>query len=90
MNQTALNFDGATFNPVLDGRRLGDQLAAVKELMLDGNWRTLAQIKDVLGHPETSISARLRDLRKDRFGGLQVYRRRIPGTNGLHEYKVTR
>jgi len=44
--------------------------------MRDGEWRTLGEISEATGHPEASVSARLRDFRKPRFGGHTVNRRR--------------
>ena len=65
------------------------QIRRVRNLMLDGRWRTLWDIQDEIGSPrasETSISARLRDLRKSEHGGYAVERRLIrPGT---YEYRV--
>lgn len=55
--------------------------------MLDGQWRTLAGIQEIVGGTESSISARLRDLRKQKFGGYQVDRERVHG--GLYQYRVT-
>jgi len=54
--------------------------------MRDGNWRTLPQIHAATGEPEASISAQLRHLRKERFGGHTVNRRHIE--NGLFEYQL--
>jgi hypothetical protein len=56
--------------------------------MLDGTWRTLEGIRSTVGGSEAGISARLRDLRKPRFGGYGVERRRVSG--GLFEYRVLR
>lgn len=81
-------FDGATFDPAQDAVRLGHQLAAVKAHMADGRWRTLSGISLALGFPESSVSARLRDLRKPKFGSATVERRRVPDGNGLWEYRV--
>ena len=50
------------------------QLDAVLNLMLDGRWRTLEQIATRLEQPIQSVSARLRDLRKRRYGGWNVSR----------------
>lgn len=82
------DFDGKTYVPSLDRKRLTLQLDVVKNLMADGVWRTLAQIEDITGAPQASISARLRDLRKERFGGYRVDRTRSP-TLGTWWYRVT-
>lgn len=79
-------FDGQTIDHEKDHGRLAAQLLRVKALMLDGRARTLAEIAAVTGYPEGSISARLRDLRKEKFGKYTVERKRIAG--GLFTYRV--
>jgi hypothetical protein len=81
-------FGGNTFDPALDEDRLRAQLAAVRKAVSNGNWWTLARLAQVVDAPEASVSARLRDLRKPKFGGFTVERRRVPGGNGLHIYRV--
>ena len=83
----SFDFDGDTYEPVLDRARLQTQLQRVHELMLDGRWRTLKDIADAVGGTEASVSARLRDLRKAPFF-LLVARERIAG--GLFKYCVGR
>lgn len=88
-------FDGETFDVEQDQARLAGQLARVFVLMSDGEWRTSddikAQIKVAtkIDDSEAGISARLRDLRKPRFGSHTVERRRTAPDSGLYEYKVT-
>jgi hypothetical protein len=83
------DFDGVTFNPALDGARLNKQLQAVFDYMRDGQWRTLGEISEAKGFPQASISARLRDLRKPKFGGHVVSRRhRGEASLGLYEYRL--
>lgn len=84
--QPELDFDGRTYRPELDRGRLNKQLNAVRTLMSDGLWRTLAEIEHETGFPQASVSARLRDLRKSRFGNHTVNRRRR--SQGLYEYSV--
>jgi hypothetical protein len=79
-------FDGKTYDARLDRNRLTAQLDRVRAFMNDGQWRTLAGIAVLLGYPEASVSARLRDLRKQKFGGRTVLRRRVEG--GLYEYRL--
>jgi hypothetical protein len=82
-------FGGDTFDPTLDEERLRKQLALVWRIMFDGQWRTLAQLsREADGAPEASVSARLRDFRKAKFGGHTVERQRIPNGNGLHRYRL--
>jgi DNA-binding Lrp family transcriptional regulator len=83
-------FGGDTFNERLDGDRLRRQLAAVRAAMFDNQWRTLKQLSKEVGAPEASVSARLRDLRKKKFGGHVVERQRVPNAKGLHIYRVPR
>ena len=82
-------FDGEMSAPALDADRITRQLDTVRRLMSDGAWRTLAEINEVSGVPEASASARLRDLRKDKFGGHEVLRRRREPGHGVWEYRVT-
>ena len=79
-------FDGATYVHYIDSERLGNQLGQVWALMRDGKWRTLAEINERCHGTEAAISARLRDLRKPRFGQHYVDRRRIGP--GLFEYRI--
>jgi hypothetical protein len=84
----AETFDGATFDPALDGDRLRSQLARVRRAMADGEWHTLRELGERLADSDASVSARLRDLRKPKFGGWTVERQRVPGGNGLHRYRL--
>lgn len=83
-----LRFDGDTFDPDRDAIRLTKQWWDVWSLMSDGRWRTLHRIGLSTGHPEASVSARLRDFRKPRFGGHKVERNYLG--SGLWQYRVLR
>lgn len=85
--QTAFRFGGDTFDPVQDGKRLGRQLWRVREFMLriSPGWTTLADLGRILGAPEASLSARLRDLRRL---GYVVERRRVAPGAGTYEYRA--
>ena len=80
-------FAGETYDEVLDGKRLASQLERVKLLMADRRWRSLSSIARIVGGSEAGVSARLRDLRKSKHGGLIVQRQRVAGT-GLWVYRV--
>lgn len=81
--------DGDTYSRDADYERLTGQSKRVYDLMADGQWRTLAEISSFLHDPEASISARLRDLRKPKFGEHTVNRRhRGPKEDGLYEYQL--
>lgn len=75
-----------------DTERLTTQLDAVKQVMADGQWRTLKQIADIVHlltgkkATEASVSARLRDLRKVKFGSYTVERK--SAGDGLFLYRV--
>lgn len=47
---------GPEFEEPLDGKRVRTQMLRVRDLMLDGNWRTLEQISWCLGRaPQASV-----------------------------------
>ena len=79
-------FDGRTFEPERDTERLAAQLTRVRVVMADGCWRTLEEIAAQTGDPPASVSARLRDLRKAKFGGYRVEREYVE--RGLFRYRV--
>jgi hypothetical protein len=84
----APRFDWKTYDPALDQDRLSKQLVRTFELMRDGHWRTLEDIATITGDPHASVSARLRDLRKPRFGGYGVEKRRRTAASGTFEYRL--
>jgi len=67
-------------------KRLVDQKKRVFDFMKDAEWRTLQDIEDATGDPQASISAQLRHLRKERFGGHTVEKHHIK--NGLYVYRL--
>jgi hypothetical protein len=78
--------DGATYTPA-DKARLNCQATDVWAFMRDGRWHTLREISAATNHPEASISARLRDYRKERYGRHTVERIRVHPT-GVHVYRL--
>ena len=84
VNNTIAKFDGQTFEEKLDGPRLRKQLERVREYMLAiyPTWKTLEEISEDLEkiykikYPTQSISARLRDLKKEKFGNYEVPKKR--------------
>ena len=78
--------DGETYEMEFDKVRLNAQQQRVFDVMKDSRWHTLVQVSRRTGDPEASVSARLRDLRKPKFGGYQIERRRTE--SGLHEYRM--
>lgn len=83
-----LTFDGPDLTPT-DVTRISGQLGRVFEFMQRNEWVTLSQIQSYAGGSEAGCSARTRDLKKPRFGGHTVERRRVEGANGLWEYRLT-
>lgn len=83
------HFNGSHYNAKSDDTRLSLQHLRIKELMLDGKWRTLSEIAQETGDPPASISAQLRHLRKPRFGSWIVeVRSRGERATGLYEYRL--
>lgn len=82
-------FDGRTYDRNRDRARLNSQLLTVRHAMLNpaGKWWKLADLARQLNFPEGSVSARIRDLRKVKFGRWQVESRRTP-SGGTWEYRV--
>ena len=97
-NQGGKNkFDGETYHAKHDEERLSSCFDYVKDILECGHWMTLSEIQqqvvDEWGnyYSLTTISARIRDLRKDKFGGNTVERRRRGDpSSGLFEYKLIR
>jgi hypothetical protein len=87
-NVPRVRFDGDTYDPARDHERLKTELGRVWTVMADGKWHTLAELGWRTEGSEAGVSARLRDLRKRRFGGYLVERKRITG--GLYEYRLLR
>lgn len=85
-DMAGLHFDGATYDAARDCTRLAEQTQAVFAIMKDGQFRTLSHISRMTGAPEASVSARLRDLRKPRFGGHTVNRQYL--RRGLYQYQL--
>lgn len=77
------DFDGETYDHDEDYQRLGAQMRRVFDAMASGDWVTLRGLSRVTGDPEASVSARLRDLRKAKFGGWEIRReKRIAEPSG--------
>jgi hypothetical protein len=79
-------FSGDTFDEDRDGERLRRLFFRVQLYMDDGQWHTLRELAVATGGSEASVSARLRDLRKPKFGSQTVERRYI--AHGLWEYRL--
>lgn len=82
-----MTFDGSTYDPDVDEVRLTSQLGRVYHTMLDGEWWALDGLAAIAKGSPASVSARLRDLRKTRFGEHVIERTRVGG--GTYLYRLT-
>ncbi len=78
-----MTLDGRDYDPKRDEPMVKTQLARMRAIMVDGEWRTLPELSEMLGISQNAVAARLRDLRKPRYGGYHVERRREEHTEGL-------
>ena len=78
--------DGKTFVRERDGKRCNSQADAVWEIVKDHCWHTPSEIAEKVGCSDSSATARLRDLRKPRFGSHTVEREYVE--RGLFRYRV--
>ena len=85
-NSPGVQFDGHTYNHLQDSFRLHRQLGKVWDVVKNGAWSTLREIAAQIGAPEASVSARLRDLRKPKFGSNIVEREHTG--QGLYRYRL--
>lgn len=80
-------FDGPDVTTA-DAVRLEGQLGRVFDYMKDGIWRSLDNIATHVQGSEAGVSARLRDLRKPRFGAHTVERSRFGPASGIWYYRL--
>tara|TARA_R100000458_G_scaffold48091_1_gene47022 strand:+ start:278 stop:634 length:357 start_codon:yes stop_codon:yes gene_type:complete len=97
VNTNNAKFDGSNYKPEHDKRRLTGQILRIFDTIKDGCWRTLEEIQKhnfLNSHrndPQASISAQLRNLRKERFGGFTIEKRyRGDRSFGLWEYRLVK
>ena len=68
------DFDGDDYVADRDNARLTNQIDKVRMYMENAGYLTVKQIAADLKQPEPSVSAQIRNLRKDRFGARTVNR----------------
>jgi len=78
--------DGETFDGSRDRIRLDTAMGRIFNFMQDAKWHTLAELAEVGVCSESCASARIRDLRKPKFGGFHVSRSHCG--NGLWKYRL--
>lgn len=66
--------------------RLAGQLVRVYEAIRNHEWWSLRDLSEAVGGSATSMSARIRDLRKDRFGGFTIDKQMTDP--GLYRYRL--
>jgi hypothetical protein len=84
--QQELVFDGADYDHERDGKRLAKNHFKLKALMQDQRFRTLSEISAITHIPEASVSAGLRDFRKEKFGRHILNKNYLE--NGLYSYQL--
>jgi hypothetical protein len=80
------DFDGDDYVADRDNARLTNQIDKVRMYMENAGYLTVKQIAADLKQPEPSVSAQIRNLRKDRFGARTV-NREYRG-NGCYAFKL--
>lgn len=81
-----MRFNGSDYVPSRDNARLEKQLDRVFNYMSDNDWHTLREIATSTNDPESSVSAQIRHLRKERFGSHVISKEYID--NGLYKYRL--
>ncbi len=81
-------YDGPTYDPALDKVRLTGQIEDVFRLMSSHHWYTVKEIAHCTGHPETSVAAQIRNLRKVDHGAWEI-RRSHKDHRGLYAFRLT-
>lgn len=84
-----VTFDGDDYDHEKDYIRLKGQMMRIYNFMKDGHWDSLKEIARHTGDPETSVSAQLRNFRKERFGGHTMNKERAGDpTQGFYLYQL--
>jgi hypothetical protein len=81
-------FGGESYDPQRDFYRLHGQLRRVYEVMKDGQWHSVNELVASAGGTAASITARVRDLRKQKFGARLVERKHVKA--GFFLYRLVR
>ena len=80
------DFDGQTYVHARDHARLSGQLDLVRQILSDRQWHTLEEIAELVGGSVPGVSARIRDLRKSKFGSHEIDREYVSA--GLWRYRL--
>jgi len=79
-------FGGETYDPERDRKRLTGSLLKIRVAMAPGGWWTLARLADIGECSPAAASARVRDLRKSKFGGHTIDREYV--ADGIWRYRM--
>lgn len=75
-------------NPVaVVASNLPTAVAAVLAVMQDGKWHSLEELAQLTGFLMTGCSARLRDLRKEKYGSHKI---ELSGNEGQYLYRLVK
>ena len=88
LGDASVYFDGESYDRNRGKARLSTLMSRVKAIMWSGNWFTLRTLAEQCKGAEASVSARIRDLRKERFGGYEVERKHL--LDGVWVYRLKR
>ena len=89
-------FHGSDYVPKEDQTRLTGQIMRLYDLLKEGNWLTLSEMENELNkrhpnhrHPQASLSAQIRNLRRVEFGSHVIIKQtRGDRSRGLFEYRL--
>lgn len=81
------DFGGSTYSEARDHERLRGLLLRVYTQLADGQWHTLRELAEKCGGSEASVSARIRDLRKQAHGSHKVEHEFVE--RGLWRYRLS-
>jgi len=79
-------FHGDDYQKPRDHTRLKNQLETILDLLKKGSWYSLPQLSEMTGYMTSSISAQIRNARKERNGGYTIEKKYIE--NGLYLYRL--
>jgi len=82
---SGVKFHGHTYDKGIDETRLTNNVQRVFSLMLDGEWHTPSELREVGG---ANWGARVRSLRESQFGSMTIETKRTERSKGRWEYRL--
>lgn len=86
MRQLSLVYDFVNPKDAERTQKLTGDLRRVYAIMQDGKTHLVSDIAKILNLPECSVSAQIRHLRKQKYGGYNVVRKSL--TKGVSIYQL--